>query len=301
MLGIVPSSTKTFEVIDYMDSKNLREGRLYADRSSGRLYMYSRELKRACADSGFFPIWDGVEKFDNIAANHKYLDKDVTLLDLSILSQAVDSNVAREVRETQRKADDRVILEPVIAEEDNAFTQCIKGAIAAKRVTLTDLIYLANGKLSDKMIYNYYQSLQKISFMRLEKWLIWLNVILHLDYVIKVYRGSRLLVSYISKTNNFDTGPVKYDCIANSKDDPFKKVIKILMVKENISKSTLNNSEIDDYTINNLLTSINSDKAISSQLFGRFMKIAKFNYEIILFDKGNTIFKYRETHKKIKE
>jgi len=175
------------------------------------------------------------------------------------------------------------------------FTQCIKGVINQKQITMIDLYDMASPKLSEKMIENYYAALIRITFMRLDKWHIWTDVILHINYVIEVYNNKKKLLTYRYPKNEFDTGIVKFDTIINTKDDPFKKIIKILMIMENITKNTLKSDEVDDYTINNMMTTINGKKSLSAQLFSRFIRMAELSYTITIYDnKGKQIFEYKE-------
>lgn len=297
MIGIVPSITKTYEVEGYIgECSTPIEGKLYIDKLDKRLYLYSSKRIRPNPESGYFPIWDGKELHDSSFANKKYL-KDVTLLDLNLLSNTLSSELANEVIDNRRRSEDTDILQPQISEGDNAFTQCVKGAILAKQVTLTDLSIASNKKITDRMLRNYYNSLQRISFMRTDKWSIWIDIILKLQYLIKVYNENKLILSYKYPEDIFKSGIVNYESSCNKNDDPLKKILKILMLKENITKSTLKTSEADDYTINNLLAALSSNKSISAQLFSRFMKMARLNYEIILYDKNKAIFKYREEYK----
>lgn len=159
---------------------------------------------------------------------------------------------------------------------------------------MVDLVDMSSPKLSQKVIENYYSALTKITFMRLDKWNIWINVILHVSYSIEVTKGSKKLLTYQYPSDTFDTGIVKYDNIVASEDDPFKKIIKILMVMENINKNSLRSEEVDDYTINNMLTTLNGKKALSAQLFSRFIRMANLSYTIKIYDNGTQIFEYKE-------
>lgn len=130
--------------------------------------------------------------------------------------------------------------------------------------------------------------------MRLDKWNIWINVILHVNYVIEVTKGTKKLLSYEFPKDRFDTGIVKYDNIVSSDDDPFKKIIKILMIMENINKNSLRSDDVDDYTINNMITTLNGKKSLSAQLFSRFIRMAELSYTIRIYDKDQLIFEYHE-------
>ena len=59
MLGIIPSTKCTYEVYGTTDDKSPIEGKLYYDKSNGRLYYYSLTETRSNPKTGYFPIWDG--------------------------------------------------------------------------------------------------------------------------------------------------------------------------------------------------------------------------------------------------
>ena len=102
-------------------------------------------------------------------------------------------------------------------------------------------------------------------------------------------------MSYKYPEDKFDTGIVKYNDIAKSSDDPFKRIIKILMVMENINKSSLKSDNVDDYTVNNMVTTINGKKPLSAQLFSRFISMAKLSYSMTIYDRYDKfIFEYKE-------
>ncbi len=132
--------------------------------------------------------------------------------------------------------------------------------------------------------------------MRLDKWTIWIDIILKLRYVLEVYKGEKMLLSYSYPEDTFDTGIVRYDNIISSEDDPFKKIIKVLMVMENINKNSLRSDEVDDYTINNMMTTLNGKKSLSAQLFSRFIRMANLSYVVRLYDRdmNNQVFEYKE-------
>lgn len=295
MIGIIPSVSKTYEVGGFIDKDKYVEGKLYVD-SDGRLYMFSSKCRRPSPDTGYFPIYDGKNKYDSSFANKKYL-KDVTILDLDRISNTIDTEVANDVIIKRKRSEDLEILKPSITEEDNAFTQCVKGVILAKEVTLTDLCILANKRVPDNLIKNYYSALQRIAFMRTEKWNVWIDSILNLSYVLKVYKGNKLVVKYSHPEEKYEAGIIDYEAICQNKD-PLQKIIQIVLVKLNINKNNLKAEDVDDYTINNLITAINSKKPISAQLFSRFIKIAELNYEILLYENKKMIFKYKEDHRK---
>jgi len=294
MIGIIPSNNKTFEVYGDFNTNNPIEGKLYYD-NNGRLFYYSKIENRANPRTGYFPVWDGNKTYISNFAIDKRFDIDVTKIDINTISSNINKDVANKVLYQQRRSENDTILKPQITDEDNMFTQCIKGVINQKQITMIDLYDMASPKLSEKMIENYYAALIRITFMRLDKWHIWTDVILHINYVIEVYNNKKKLLTYRYPKNEFDTGIVKFDTIINTKDDPFKKIIKILMIMENITKNTLKSDEVDDYTINNMMTTINGKKSLSAQLFSRFIRMAELSYTITIYDnKGKQIFEYKE-------
>jgi hypothetical protein len=296
MIGIVPTKTETFEVFGDFNSSQLVENKLYYDPTDQRLYFYSTNEKRSSPATGFFPVWDGKNKYKSQFSNEKYFNVDALKLDIQSLSNSVDNQVAKEVIDRQRRSEDNILLTPQIADGDNMFTQCIKGVINKLNLSMTDLVDMSAGKINPKILSNYYNSLNKISFMRMDKWFIWIDVILHLKYQIVVYKGRRKLITHLYPENTFDTGIVKYDKIIQTNDDPFKKIVKLLMVIENITKDKLRSEPgTDDYTINNMMTTLSSDKPMSSQLFSRFIRMAQLSYTIKLYDMSNQLlFEYKE-------
>lgn len=294
MIGIIPSISKTFIVESMFGDQPFEEGKLYVDPKTKRVYMYSLIETRSNPKTGYFPIWDGKKYHISKFSNEKYLDRDVTKTDIILLGSNISKNIADNILYHQRKSSNNTILQPQLSDDDNMFTQCIKGILNVKKLTLVDLVDMSSPKLSEKTISNYYSALTKIAFMRLDKWNVWINVILHLKYTIIVYKDDRKLLSYEHPREIFDTGIVKYDNIIKTKDDPFKKIIKILMIMENINKNSLRSKEVDDYTINNMITTLNSDKALSAQLFSRFIRMANLSYYTKIFDKDELIFEYHE-------
>ena len=294
MIGIIPSYDKTFEVYGDLSSKELVEGKLYYDKSDNRVYYYSLKETRSNPNTGYYPVWDGKNKYVTSFSNKKYFDKDVTIIDLDAMCSNINKEVADQVIYMQRRSDNNEILRPEISDGDNMFTQCIKGIINSKELTMVDLVDMTSPKLQQKMVENYYSALTKITFMRLDKWNIWIDVILHVNYIIDIFKDDKKLLSFNYQKNIFDTGIVKYNNITSTNDDPFKKIIKILMIMENISKNDLRSEEVDDYTINNMMTTLNSNKPLSAQIFSRFIRMAKLSYIIKIYDKNNIIFEYQE-------
>lgn len=295
MIGIVPGQSQSFEVLGDFNTTSLVEGKLYYNPDDQRLYFYSTKETRSNPRTGWFPIWDGKKTIVTGFSNKKYFDKDAIKTDISTMCSKIDSNVAEQVRYNQRRSDNDAILKPRLSDGDNMFTQCIKGVIIKKELTMIDLVDMSKPKLTQKAIENYYSALTKITFMRLDKWNIWIDVILHMRYVIEVFKGDKLLLTYTYPDDVFDTGVVKYDNIISSADDPFKRIIKVLMVMENINKNSLRSDEVDDYTINNMITTLNGKKSLSAQLFSRFIRMANLSYTITLSDPdGTNVFQYKE-------
>ena len=294
MIGIIPSSNKTFEVYGDFNDPNPIEGKIYYDPNNGRLFYYSKIENRANPKTGYFPIWDGTNTYISNFAIEKFFNTDITKFDLNTLCSNINKDVAAEVLYKHRRSENDEILKPQLSDGDNMFTQCIKGVITLKKLTMIDLVDMTSPKLSQKMVENYYSALERITFMRLDKWNIWTDVILHIGYKIRVTKDGKTLLTYHYPKNKFDTGVVKYDNIINTSDDPFKKIIKILMIMENISKSTLKSDDVDDYTINNMMTTINGKKSLSAQLFSRFIRMADLSYDITIYDGEKEIFEYHE-------
>lgn len=293
MIGIIPSSKNTFEIFGDFNSDKLVEGKLYYDPLDERLYFYSTTEMRPNPKTGFFPVWDGRNKYSSKFANEKYF-KDAVKLDMLSISNSINKDVADAIRLQHKKCDDSEILQPIVLDGDNMFTQCVKGVILSKKITLTDLVDMTNPRLDRKIVENMYTSLTKISFMRFDKWNVWVDVILHVRYHIDVYKGDKILIKY-DYPNTFDTGIVKYSKIVNNAhDDQFKKIVKILIIMENINKSTFKGSDMDDYTVNNMFTAISSNHSLSAQLFSRFIEMAELSYEIIMIDHDKEIFRYKE-------
>lgn len=294
MIGIIPGNKKTFEVFGSFTDSNLVEGKLYYDPKDERIYLYSKTESRSNPDTGFFPIWNGKEKFISNFSKEKYMSKDVIKTDIHTLCSSIDKDVADNVLYLQRRSTNDEILRPKISDEDNMFTQCIKGILNEKELTIIDLVDMSSPKLDEKIIEGYYNALTKITFMRINKWEIWINEILHVGYKLIVTKNNKKLLTYEYPKDKFDTGIVKYNDIIKSEDDPFKKIIKILMIMENINKNMLRSDQVDDYTINNMITSINGSKPLSAQIFSRFIRMAKLSYSISIIEKGQVIFNYKE-------
>ena len=294
VIGIIPSVDKTFEICGDFNTDDLVEGKLYYDPASMRVYYYSTVETRSNPNTGYFPVWNGKQTYVTSFSKEKYFDKDVTKVDLASMSSSINKDVADKIIYQHRKSDCSEILHPPISDGDNMFTQCVKGTISAMNITMIDLIDMAKPKINQKVVEGYYSALMKISFMRIDKWNIWIDSILHVNYTVEVFNDIRRLILYKYPSNKFDTGIVKYDDVINTNEDPFKKIIKVLMVMENINKSSLRSGEVDDYTINNMMTTLNSNKPLSAQLFSRFIRMAKLSYNIKIYHKEKMIFEFKE-------
>ena len=149
--------------------------------------------------------------------------------------------------------------------------------------------------MTEHIIENSYTSLQKIAFMRADKWSIWTDAILHVSYRLMVHQNGKHLVTYYHPEERYDTGIVKYDSIIKTQSDPLKKIARIIMIMLNLDKASLKSPEIDDYTVNNMMTTLLlGDKALSAQLFSRFVRMAKVSYTLTIVDNGVDIFEYKE-------
>lgn len=293
LVGIIPSATKTFEVFGDFNEHNLVEGKLYWEPSSKRIFYYSLIEKRSSSASGYFPIWDGVNTYVNSHSKDKYLDNDVIMCDINTIGKSVTKDIADSVIYNQRKVDNDSILKPMITDGDNMFTQCIKGVISSLNVTMIDLVDMTSPKLTQKQVENYYSALNKITFMRLDKWNIWVNNILHLTYRMDIIMNNKpvIVFNYPLGTFDIDNG---YEDIINGKDDPYKKIVKSLMKMKNITKSDLKTDDVDDYTINNMMTTLNGPKPLSAQLFSRFIRMIGLTYKVTIFKDSKQIFEFKE-------
>lgn len=295
MIAIIAGAVKTFEVMGSFEDPNPIEGKLYYRPSDNRLFYYTKSGTRSNPDTGYFPVWDGTQTYQSSFSNEKYYGKDTRPLDLDTLCASVDQKVADDIRHRQKRTDHQDLLKPEIVNSDNMFTQTIKGTICAMDVTIVDLVEMATPKLSQATVESFYTSLSKITLMRMDKWLVWLNTILHKGFTITVFHGTKKLVSYQYPMNQFDTGLVQYPEITEDpKSDFLKKLIRIVTIQENINKARLRSDETDEYTINNLMTSLNGNKPLSAQLFSRFMRMAGLSYEVIIEDGGCPVFTFRD-------
>jgi len=293
MVGVIPAGSKTYEIFGSFDSVDCIEGKLYYD-DAGRLFYYSDTEQRPSPKTGFFPVWNGKDTFTSRYSNNKFIS-DAIILDLTEISNSLTDQVASDIQEQQDKAENKE-LQPVIGDEDNFFTQCIKSAINILNLGMIDLIQMSNGKLTERQIENYYNSLVKIPFMRPGKWNIWIDTILHLQYDIKVYRSDgTTIVTYNYPADSYDTGDKRCNTIVKCKNYDFlKKLIRIIILKENLDKHALKDNRVQSHTINNLMTAVYGDKTISAQLFSRFCHMANITYTITLYQEGAKLFEYKE-------
>lgn len=292
MIGIIPGTNKTFIVSDYF-CPNPVEGQLYIDPQSNRIFVYSKTQTRSCVENGFFPVWNGQNKIITNFSNNKTI-KDIINIDLSFLGNSIDEIVAENVIIEQKKHNSGNALDPVITNDDNFFTKCIKGVILNKKLSFNDLVENSSVNINEKMINIYYSSLTKTAFMRLDKWYNWITAILHLDYKITVFdENNDELISYQFLSNKFST---KYSEILNQIEnkDPLKRIVKFIIKLKNIVKDQFKNDEIDEYTINNMFTIINGSKPMSAQIFSRFMTLTELEFEIQLIENNEIIFSTRE-------
>ena len=221
-------------------------------------------------------------------SKEKYLS-DVIAWNVDKMISGIDADVANDIRYKQRISINGATLRPELGSSDNMFTQIIKSILYDKNMSIIDLIDISG--LSENIIESYYSALTKIAFMRLERWNIWINQIFKLSYKLTIRNSNRNLLIYDYPNNIFDCGD-EYPDIINSKDDPFKKAVKIIIEKENITKESLRSEEHDDYTINNIMSTITTNKTLSAQLFSRFMKMANLNYIMEMYEDNKLIFTY---------
>lgn len=294
VVGIIPMADKTFEICGDMSVESPVEGKLYYDASDKRLYYYSKMETRSNPKTGYFPVWDGKNKIVTPFSKEKYLDKDGILIGLNSISNTMNKSLADQIRYQQRKSCASDALTPPIVDGDNMFTQCVKGVITSMNIAMVDLIEMAAPKINQKSVESYYSALNKITFMRYDKWVIWVNSILHVNYILAIIKGGKTIITYQYPSDKLDTGIVKYDNLINAKDDPFKKIVKLLIAMENISKSSLRGDTTDDYTINNMMTTINSNKPLSAQLFSRFIRMANMSCVMSIYKNKELLFEYKE-------
>ena len=293
MIGIIPGSSKTF-VVDGVFCENPVEGNIYVEPSSRRLFMFSREFKRSCPENGFFPIWTGEGKIITQFSNSKF-ESDVISLNLDSLSSSLTPEVAEQVVAEQKKHNSSNALEPVITNDDNLFTNCIKGIILERKLSLADLVEMASPAINEKTIAIFYSSLIKTAFMRLDKWYTWVTSILHLSYKITVFDSDEsIIVKYSFPEDTFEVKEESLLQKVSDSDDSLKKIVKIIIALKGISKESFKDETTDEYTINNMFTIINSSKRMSGQIFSRFINFSGLSYEIQMFSDGDLVYSFKE-------
>lgn len=288
MLGVIPGINKTYVIEDYF-CDNPIEGKLYIDPVDDRVYMYSTKEHRSNPSTGFFPLWNGKDKIISRFSNNRS-SKELIKIDLSLLSKSITKDTADIIRSKIINVDDKSCLEPQILNEDNIFTQCIKGVIINQKLSLTDITNITD-KFDEKTIQIFYTSLIKITFMRLEKWYAWVNDILKLTYDVTIYKDDKEVLKYHHPSGEFE---LTDDPLIYSIDDGFKKIIKILINKFQINKDVMRNEDTDEYTINNMWAIILRPKKLSGQIFSRFIKLAGLSCRIDMKKDEEIIFTYKE-------
>lgn len=294
MVGVIPAASTTFEVISDFNTKSPKEGKLYWDPQTKIIYYYSTTENRSCPTTGYLPIWNGTSTIVTSKSRIKRYPEDVLTTSVESLSKTLNDSLAGRVKYLQRKMDQNKNLNPEITPQDNSFTQCIKGIIVKLGLSMTDLYDLSAGKLNEHTVENYYNSLVNINMMRQEKWKVWINTILHLTYSITVFRGDKQLLFYDSVTDTVNTGVVKWDSAVSPTDDPIKRITKILIQMENVTKESLRRPEISYYAVNNLFTAIYGSKDLSAQLFSRFIRMTGLSYTLVVYKDGEEIFVFKE-------
>lgn len=296
MIAVIPLMSRTFVVDGSTDFKHPIEGHVYYDLKSKQLYYYSTSVTRPTPMTGYLPIWNGTSIYSSKMAKEKYFDKDTKPILPEDISAKITEEVADDIKYRQRRALADDILKPQITDRDNSLTQCIKMVIQNKELTIVDLYDAAHGKLSEYQVDQLYSSLNKIALMRLSKFHVWCSIVLHVKYEIIVFKKKKQVLSYRYPENKYDTGVTNYSSIITKRMDCLKAIVRILMVSQGITKQDLKKNETDDYTVNNLMTSVYGNKPLSAQLFSRFIRLANLSYQIKMYDGKNnkSIFTFKE-------
>ena len=292
MIGLVKGIERVYSVNGYF-CDGMKEGEIYVDPSSKRLFMYSTKLKRSSVENSFFPIWDGKNKIITKFSNNKTVD-DIISMDIGEMSRRVDKVLSDKIISEQKKCNNSDPLNPVIGKNDNLFTKCIKGVLIQEGYSLPDLVEMSYPKLDEKGIMVYYSSLVKTAFMRLDKWNVWLLNILHLGYKITVLdEDQNEIIAYEFPLNEFSV--VDEDVLEKCPcSDPLKRIVKVIIYLKNITKDQFKEESIDEYTVNNLFTVISSDKKMSGQIFSRFLAFANMSYRVDIIRDGEVIYSLSE-------
>lgn len=292
MIGIIPGVNKTFVVSGYF-CENPVQGQLYVDPESKRVFIYSTTETRSCVHNGFFPVWNGKQKIITNFSNYKTVD-DIINTDIKTLSQSISKEVAENVLLEQKKHNSGNALDPVITNDDNFFTKCIKGVILNQKLSFNDLVEQSSSNINEKTIMIYYSSLIKTAFMRLDKWFTWVTSILHLNYKISVFDDlQNNLVTFEFPSKEF-TCQDKNLLTKITDSDDLKRTIKLLIALKGIVKDQFKDESIDEYTINNMFTIINGNKPMSAQIFSRFIDLADLYFIIEIFQDGELIYSLKE-------
>jgi len=283
--GVIPSQNNTFEVIGKI-CDDMIEGKLYYREFDNILFMYSNKYNRSCVENGFFPIYNGKEFIITKFSIKKYYPDDVIIIDLNNISENITKEKADEIIYNRKVSEIESSLQPEVSESDNLFTQCIKSIICLMNINIVDLQDMSKN-LTENVIENCYDSLIKIAFMRNHRWRIWINDILQLHYIVKVYQNEEIVFNG------------KYPDINMNGKDLFRYIVQTLLKKLNISKQDLHCAELDDYTINNMFSALRQ-KELSAQIFSRFMLLMNLSYDIEFYDKhNNLIFTYKQKRSNI--
>lgn len=292
MLGIVKGIGQIYSVNDYF-CDNPNEGDIYVDPETKRLFIYLKNDIHPSIKYSFFPVWNGKEKFVFKSSNYKTID-DVICMDINQMSQKINKELAEKIIAEQKKCNNSIPLNPVIGKNDNLFTKCIKGILIQEGYSLPDLVEMSYPKLDEKAIMVYYSSLVKTAFMRLNKWNVWLLNILHLGYKLTVLDENQTeIIAYEFPLNEFSV--IDEDILDQFPcNDPLKRIVKILIYLKDITKEQFKEDDIDEYTINNLFTVINSDKIMSGQIFSRFILFANLSYRIDILSGDEIIYSLSE-------
>lgn len=299
MESIVVCKNNTYPV-EGMFSNQMKEGKLYIDPKSKRIYCYTTTTQVVGNDSYHFPIYDGKHFFDSVRSYKKY-ESDVISTDVTDMASSISEKDREDMEYRSKAVLYGDILEPEISDSDNIYSQCIKGILLHKKYNILDLSIMSNPKLTVEEISNLYQSLHKIAFMREKKFMIWMNQILHMEYKVNCYDSDsdRQLLTYHSMDQRYefyrkddDSHKEEYDEILKKSWDPFKKMINLIIKMKNYKKADFNVNTESAYTINNMMTTIFGDKSVSAQIFSRFMRIINLPFDIIIYDKDDIVFTY---------
>ena len=66
-------------------------------------------------------------------------------------------------------------------------------------------------------------------------------------------------------------------------------------------KPLVKNDEVDDYTVNNMMTTLNTKKGLSAHLFSRFIQLSGLSYVIKIYDQNKMIPNLLEQYQFLKE